>query len=54
LKQRLGDRENALAAEFLPVAELEILNFSCKGSLSHVISADEKPRLRNDTKDFGV
>ena len=35
LQQRLGDRENALAAEFLAFAQLEILHFACKRPFCH-------------------
>jgi hypothetical protein len=35
LQQRLGDRENALAAEFVTLAKFEILHFACKRSFCH-------------------
>src|ERR1700722_18865925 len=35
LQQRLGDRENALAAEFLAFTKFKILHFACKRSFCH-------------------
>ena len=35
LQQRLGDGENAFAAEFLAFAEFEILHFACKRAFCH-------------------
>ena len=35
LQQRLGDGENSLAAEFLAVAEFEILHFARKRPFRH-------------------
>ena len=35
LQQRLGDGENAFAAEFLAFAQFEILHFACKRSFRH-------------------
>ncbi len=35
LQQRLGDGENSLAAEFVTVAQLEILHFACKRPFRH-------------------
>ena len=35
LQQRLGDRENALAAEFLSGAEAKFADFVCEGSFGH-------------------
>ena len=35
LQQRLGDRENALAAEVLAVAELQVLDFSSERAFRH-------------------
>ena len=38
LEQRLGDGENALAAEFVAVAEIELLDFFLEGSFGHARS----------------
>ena len=35
LQQRLGDGENSFAAEFLAVAEFEILHFACERAFRH-------------------
>ncbi len=35
LQQRLGDRENALAAEFIAFAKFKILHFACKRPFCH-------------------
>ena len=35
LQQRLGDRENAFAAEFLAFSKFKILHFACKRSFCH-------------------
>ena len=35
LQQRLGDGENALAAELIAVAQLELLDFACKRAFRH-------------------
>ncbi len=35
LQQRLGDGENSLAAEFLALAEFEVLDFTRKRSFRH-------------------
>ena len=34
-EQRLGDRQDALAAEFLPRADLQLLHFLREGAFSH-------------------
>ncbi len=54
LQQRLGDGEDAFAAEFLPGAELQIPYFFCKGPLCHdplrsVRSAGKSQMLRKRT-----
>ena len=41
LQQRLGDRQNAFAAENLPFAEPQILDFAGKGTFSHGGASEE-------------
>ena len=49
LQQRLGDRENSLAAKNLAVAELQILDLACKRAFGHLLRPFAPPARRSSS-----